>query len=94
MDSFPLGKGYSSKLGELEIAVEVRGKGWRYRIQQDGKEIAHHVPCRLWNRNHTVQSAKVEAVGKALELLGWQADAVAVSNALEWKSYGPGHEEE
>ena len=80
-------QGYVSKLGQLKIIVEVRGKGWGYWIQQDGKEIARHVPCWLWNQ--TAESARIEAVERALELLGWQADAEVISKLLEWKPYGP-----
>ena len=82
----PLGKVYISKLGQLEITVALRGKGWSYRIQQDGKEVARHVPCWLWNQ--TDQSAKMEAVERALELLGWQADPRTISKALNWMPYG------
>jgi hypothetical protein len=87
----PFGKGYSSRLGRLEITVEVWGKSWNYWIQEGGKEIARHVPCWLWNQ--TDESAKIEAVERALELLGWQADAMTISNSLEWRLYEPGHHE-
>ena len=85
----PFGKGYSSKIGQLEITVELWGKRWNYWIKEGGKEIARHVPCWLWNQ--TDELAKIEAVEKALELLEWPSDAVAISKALEWRPYGRGH---
>lgn len=87
----PLGKVYISKLRQLEITVELRGKRWSFWIQQDGNEVARHVPCWLWNQ--TDQSAKMEAVEKALELLGWQADPRTILKALNWTPCGSGDDE-
>ena len=91
MASPPISKGYSAKLSSLAITVEIRETGWSYSIQREGKEIARHIPCWLWNQ--TDELAKIEAVERALELLGRQADPAVVSNALEWRPYGPGHHE-
>ena len=82
------GKGYSTELGPLQITVEVREIGWGYWIQRGGKEVAHHDPCWLWNQ--TDENAKIEAVAKALELLGQLTDPADVSSKLAWEPYGPG----
>jgi hypothetical protein len=71
-------------MDNLEIVVEGREMGWSYRIQHGNEIIAQHDPCWPWNQ--TDESARTEAVGKALEILGRQADAVTVASTLECSS--------
>lgn len=79
----PLGTGSETQFADLGMRVEVGLGGWRYRIWRGGAEVAEHDPC--WPENQTERRARIEAVKKALEILGRSGDDPVAANAkLEW----------
>jgi hypothetical protein len=80
---FPtLGNGARALLLDvLEITVKIGPEFWSYAIRQ-GLQIETDATCDLINNNEEL--ARIEAVTKALKILGRDDDPAAVSSGLTW----------
>jgi hypothetical protein len=82
MSYLTFGNASETMLDELRLRVDVYCGGWRYTIWRGDGTIAAHDPC--WPENQTEDTARVEAVTEALEILRRNDDPASVSRALTW----------